>query len=138
MSRYKVKTAPSSSPRSVRGAFFGDGLGIAAVLFIIAWIGLKFGSVYLDHYGARAQIEELQSTRSDQEETAEEVRQRLAKRLQINNLKGMLDSDQITVVERGSRVVIVVNYEVKTTLAGNMSVLIEFDEQFEIGSDRGD
>lgn len=138
MSRYKVKTAPSSSPRSVRGAFFGDWLGIAAVLFIIAWIGLKFGSVYLDHYGARAQIEELQSTRSDQEETAEEVRQRLAKRLQINNLKGMLDSDQITVVERGSRVVIVMNYEVKTALAGNMSVLIEFDEQFEIGSDRGD
>ena len=73
-----------------------------------------------------------------QEETAEEVRQRLAKRLQINNLKGMLDSDQITVVERGSRVVIVMNYEVKTALAGNMSVLIEFDEQFEIGSDRGD
>ena len=138
MSRYKVKTAPSSSPRSVRGAFFGDWLGIAAVLFIIAWIGLKFGSVYLDHYGARAQIEELQSTRSDQEETAGEVRQRLAKRLQINNLKGMLDSDQITVVERGSRVVIVMNYEVKTALAGNMSVLIEFDEQFEIGSDRGD
>ena len=138
MSRYKVKTAPSSSPRSVRGAFFGDWLGIAAVLFIIAWIGLKFGSVYLDHYGARAQIEELQSTRSDQEETAEEVRQRLAKRLQINNLKGMLDSDQITVVERGSRVVIIMNYEVKTALAGNMSVLIEFDEQFEIGSDRGD
>tara|TARA_B100001939_G_scaffold331677_1_gene329922 strand:- start:301 stop:669 length:369 start_codon:yes stop_codon:yes gene_type:complete len=122
----------------VKGAFFGDWLGIAVVLFIIAWIGLKFGSVYLDHYGARAQIEELQSTRSDQEETAEEVRQRLAKRLQINNLKGMLDSDQITVVERGSRVVIVMNYEVKTALAGNMSVLIEFDEQFEIGSDRGD
>ena len=122
----------------MRGAFFGDWLGIAAVLFIIVWIGLKFGSVYLDHYGARAQIEELQSTRSDQEETAEEVRQRLAKRLQINNLKGMLDSDQITVVERGSRVVIVMNYEVKTTLAGNMSVLIEFDEQFGIGSDRGD
>ena len=138
MREYKVKTAPPSSPRSVRGAFFGDWLGIAAVLFIIAWIGLKFGSVYLDHYGARAQIEELQSTRSDQEETAEEVRQRLAKRLQINNLRGMLDSDQITVVERGSRVVIVMNYEVKTALAGNMSVLIEFDEQFEIGSDRGD
>ena len=138
MPRYKVKTAPSSSPRSVRGAFFGDWLGIAVVLFITAWIGLKFGLVYLDHYGARAQIEELQSTRSDQEETAEEVRQRLAKRLQINNLKGMLDSDQITVVERGSRVVIVMNYEVKTALAGNMSVLIEFDEQFEIGSDRGD
>ena len=138
MPRYKVKTAPSSSPRSVRGAFFGDWLGIAAVLFIIAWIGLKFGSVYLDHYGARAQIEELQLTRSDQEETAEEVRRRLAKRLQINNLKGMLDSDQITVVERGSRVVIVMNYEVKTALAGNMSVLIEFDEQFGIGSDRGD
>jgi adenylate kinase len=122
----------------VKGAFFGDWLGIAVVLFIIAWIGLKFGSVYLDHYGARSQIEELQSTRGDQAETAEEVRQRLAKRLQINNLKGMLDSDQITVVERGSRVVIVMNYEVKTTLAGNMSVLIEFDEQFEIGSDGGD
>ena len=138
MPQYKVKTAPSSSPQSVRGAFFGDWLGIAAVLFIIAWIGLKFGSVYLDHYGARAQIEELQSTRVDQAETSEEVRQRLAKRLQINNLKGMLDSDQITVVERGSRVVIVMNYEVKTALAGNMSVLIEFDEQFEMGSDRGD
>ena len=138
MLQYKVKTAPSSSPRSVRGAFSGDWLGIAVAVIIIAWIGLKFGSVYLDHYGARAQIEELQSTRSDQEETAEEVRQRLAKRLQINNLKGMLDSDQITVVERGSRVVIVMNYEVKTALAGNMSVLIEFDEQFEIGSDRGD
>ena len=138
MLQYKVKTAPSSSPRSVRGAFSGDWLGIAVAVIIIAWIGLKFGSVYLDHYGARSQIEELQSTRGDQAETAEEVRQRLAKRLQINNLKGMLDSDQITVVERGSRVVIVMNYEVKTTLAGNMSVLIEFDEQFEIGSDRGD
>ena len=138
MPQDKVRRALSSSPRSVKGALFGDWLGIAVVLFIIAWIGLKFGSVYLDHYGARSQIEELQSTRGDQAETAEEVRQRLAKRLQINNLKGMLDSDQITVVERGSRVVIVMNYEVKTTLAGNMSVLIEFDEQFEIGSDRGD
>ena len=138
MPQDKVRTAPSSSPRSVKGALFGDWLGIAVVLFITAWLGLKFGSIYLDHYGARAQVEELQSIRSNQAETAEEVRQRLAKRLRINNLKGMLDSDQITVVERGSRVVIVMNYEVKTTLAGNMSVLIEFDEQFEIGSDRGD
>ena len=105
---------------------------------MIAWIGLKFGSVYLDHYGARAQIEELQSTRSDQEETAEEIRTQLAKRLQINNLKDMLDSGQISVVERGSRVVVEMNYEVKTALAGNMSVLIEFEEQFEIGSDGGD
>jgi len=138
VTQYKVKTAPSSSPRSVKGAFFGDWLGIAVVLFIIAWIGLKFGSVYLDHYGARAQIEELQSIRSDQAETAEEVRQQLAKRLQLNNLREMLDSDQITVVERGSRVVVEMNYEVKTALAGNMSVLIEFDERFEIGSDPGD
>ena len=138
MPQYKVKTAPSLSPRSVKGAFFGDWLGIAVVLFIIAWIGLKFGSVYLDHYGARSQIEELQSTRSNQAETSEEVRQRLAKRLQINNLKRMLDSDQITVVERGSRVGIVMNYEAKTALVGNISVLVEFDEQFEIGSDRGD
>ena len=122
----------------MRGAFFGDWLGIAVVLFIIAWIGLKFGSVYLDHYGARAQIEELQSIRSDQEETAEEIRQRLANRLQLNNLREMLDSGQISVIERGSRVVVEMNYEAKTSLAGKMPVLIEFDEQFEIGSNRGD
>ena len=122
----------------MRGAFFSDWLGIAVVLFIIVWIGLKFGSVYLDHYGARAQIEELQSIRSDQAETAEGVRQRPAKRLQLNNLREMLDSGQIFVVERGSRVVVEMNYEVETALTGNMSVLIEFGEQFEIGSDRGD
>ena len=138
MPQCKIKTAPSSSTRSVRGAFFGDWLGIAVVLFIIVWIGLKFGSVYLDHYGARAQIEELQSIRSDQAETAEEVRQRPVQRLQLNNLREMLDSGQISVVERGSRVVVETNYEVKTALAGNMSALIEFDEQFEIGSDRSD
>ena len=138
MPQCKIKTEPSSSTRSVRGAFFGDWLGIAVVLFIIVWIGLKFGSVYLDHYGARAQIEELQSIRSDQAETAEEVRQRPVQRLQLNNLREMLDSGQISVVERGSRVVVETNYEVKTALAGNMSALIEFDEQFEIGSDRSD
>ena len=122
----------------MKGAFFGDWLGIAVVIFIIAWIGLKFGSVYLDHYGARAQIEELQSTRSDQAETAEEVRMQLAKRLQLNNLREMLDSDQITVVERGGRVVVEMDYEVKTSLAGNVSVLIEFNERFEIAGDRLD
>ena len=122
----------------MKGALFGDWLGIAVVLFITAWLGLKFGSIYLDDYGARAQVEELQSIRSNQAETAEEVRQQLAKRLQINNLRGMLDSGQITVAERGSRVVVEMNYEVKTPLAGNISVLIEFDEQFEIGDGRGD
>ena len=50
----------------------------------------------------------------------------------------MLDSGQITVAERGSRVVVEMNYEVKTPLAGNISALIEFDEQFEIGDGRGD
>ena len=50
----------------------------------------------------------------------------------------MLDSGQISLVERGSRVVVEMNYEVKTALTGNMSVWIGFDEQFEIGSDRGD
>ena len=138
MPQDKVRIAPSSSPRSVKGALFGDWLGIAVVLFITAWLVLKFGSIYLDHYGARAQVEELQSIRSNQAETAEEVRQQLAKRLQINNLRGMLDSGQITVAERGSRVVVEMNYEVKTPLAGNISVLIEFDEQFEIGDGRGD
>ena len=138
MPQYKVKTAPSSSPRSVRGAFSGDWLGIAVAVIIIAWIGLKFGSVHLAQYGALAQIEELQSIRSDQEETAEEIRQRLANRLQLNNLREMLDSGQISVIERGSRVVVEMNYEAKTALAGKMPVLIEFDEQFEIGSNRGD
>ena len=56
----------------------------------------------------------------------------------MQTLREMLDSGQISVIERGSRVVVEMNYEAKTSLAGKMPVLIEFDEQFEIGNNRGD
>jgi hypothetical protein len=99
---------------------------------------MKFAPTYLDHYAAREQIMVLKEATQGQTVSVTEVRTQLAKRLQMNNLKNMLDDGLVTIEEKRDRVTVSMDYEVKTPLIANVEFLITFDEQYEFGVERAD
>ena len=127
-----------SSRAKIRGAFFSDWLGVLLVLALLVGTGMKFAPTYLDHYAARDQIMALQKATSGQSLSVTELRPQLSKRLQINNLKNMLDDGLITLEEKRDRVTVTMDYQVKTALVANIEFLITFDEQYDFGIERAD
>ena len=125
-------------PARHQGAFFGDWLGVLLLLALLVAAAMKFAPTYLDHHAAREQIMGLKEATQGQTVSITEVRTRLAKRLQINNLKTMLDDGLITIDEKRDRVTVSMDYEVKTPLIANVEFLITFDEQYDIGVARVD
>ena len=125
-------------PGRYQGAFFGDWLGVLLLLALLVGMALKFAPTYLDHYAAREQIMGLKEATQGQTVGVTEVRTQLAKRLQMNNLKNMLDDGLVTIEEKRDRVTVSMDYEVKTPLIANVEFLITFDEQYDFGVERAD
>ena len=125
-------------PARYQGAFFGDWLGVLLLLALLVAAVMKFAPTYLDHYAAREQIMGLKEATQGQTVGVTEVRTQLAKRLQMNNLKNMLDDGLVTIEEKRDRVTVSMDYEVKTPLIANVEFLITFDEQYEFGVERAD
>jgi len=125
-------------PTQLRGAFFGDWLGVLLMLALLVGTAMKFAPTYLDHYAAREQVMGLQESTQGQTVSVIEVRAQLAKRLQMNNLKNMLDDGLVTIEEKRGRVTVSMDYEVKSPLIANVEFLITFDEHYDFGVERAD
>jgi len=120
------------SPKHQQGLTF---ISLVFVLGLIAFfilLGLKIGPIYLDHSKVVSALAEIEKTQGIGELSQAEIRNSLNKRFNINYVYDVTQDD-ITVTKYGNYLKVVIKYEVIRKIAGNLSVLVEFNDVIEVG-----
>ena len=106
-------------------------LGLIAFFVLLAF---KIGPIYINHskvVNALAAIEKMENIENM---SKNEVKISLAKRLNMNYVD-RVSIDDFDIIKRPSFLNVALEYERVEKILGNLSVLVEFNESFEVGED---
>lgn len=120
-------------PRNQKGLTF---ISIALILGLIAFfvlLILKIAPIYFEHYKVSSSLQSLQEHPGLVKQSKRNVKKLLMKRFDINAIEDA-DEDTITVTKQGNYLQVEVNYEVTKNIAGNLDVLVYFNDMIEVGS----
>jgi hypothetical protein len=115
-----------------------QGLTFISLVFVLALIaffvllGLKIGPIYLNHSKVVSALAEIEKTPDVEEQSEAEIRDSLSKRFDINYVEDVTQDD-IKVTRHNNYLKVAIEYEVVTKIAGNLSVLVEFNDVIEVG-----
>jgi hypothetical protein len=120
------------SPNRQQGLTFISLVFILGLIAFFVLLGLKIGPIYLDHSKVASALADIEKTPDIEEQSEAEIRSSLSKRFDINYVNDVTQND-ITVTHHGSYLKVVIEYEVVRKIAGNLSVLVEFNDVIEVG-----
>ncbi len=104
-------------------------LGLIASIVLLA---LKIGPIYLDHSKVINALAAVEETTDIETKSKSEILSSLKKRFNFNYVYHIEDDD-ISIIKQGNYLKVDIEYEVIETIVGNLSVLVEFHEGFEVG-----
>ncbi|MBK8815251.1 MAG: DUF4845 domain-containing protein [Methylococcaceae bacterium] len=103
---------------------------VAAVVLLI----FKIAPIYLDHSKVTNAFSALEGQGNLAELSESEIRSSLDKRFNMNYVSD-LKAQEVKIIKQGSYVKVEADYEVVRPIVGNLSVLVEFDDVIEAGSE---
>ena len=121
-----------TSPRHQQGLTFISLVFILALIAFFVLLGLKIGPIYLNHSKVASALAEIEKTPDIEEQSEAEIRGSLNKRFDINYVDDVTQDD-IKVTRHNDYLKVAIEYEVVTKIAGNLSVLVEFNDVIEVG-----
>jgi hypothetical protein len=119
----------SSLPRSQRG-FSKFGLLLLVVLVSGLTFGLRILPVYLDHNFVKGVAEDLVASGRAATLTQAQMREEIANGLRVNNVRDF-NLNSITLQRENASPVLVIDYERRVPLVGNVDVIISFDDRID-------
>ena len=121
-----------TSPRHQQGLTFISLVFVLALIAFFVLLGLKIGPIYLNHSKVVSALAEIKKTPDIEEQSEAEIRDSLSKRFNINYVDDVTQDD-IKVTRHNDYLKVAIEYEVVTKIAGNLSVLVEFNDVIEVG-----
>lgn len=104
---------------------------VLAVAGTILLIVMKLVPVYMDHNAIRSGMKSV-AAEFPPNASQTVVRQAMQKRLSMNNVT-TVHYEQFEVLRDGDAAYLEIVYEAKTSLFGNISLVVDFEESFEMG-----
>ena len=120
------------SPKRQQGLTFISLVFILGLIAFFVLLGLKIGPIYLDHSKVVSALAEIEKTTGIEEQSEAEIRDSLSKRFNINYVYDVTQDD-ITVTKYQNYLKVAIEYEVVRKIAGNLSVLVAFNNVIEVG-----
>jgi hypothetical protein len=109
-------------------------ISMALILGLIAFftlLVLKIGPIYMDHSKVINSLAAVEATTDIETKSKREILNSLKKRFNFNYVYHINDED-ITIIKQGEYLKVDIEYEVVQAMVGNLSVLVEFHEGFEV------
>ena len=116
-----------------QGLTFISWLVILVVIGFFVLIGLKVTPVYMEHFSVKAALESLKNEPLISRKPVSDIRKMLNRRLDMNSIYS-LTKDQILIDRRGGVTTVRIKYEERRNIAGNMSLVMSFDDSIELVS----
>ena len=120
-------------PRQQRGLTFISLVLLLGLIAFFTLLVLKIGPIYFNHSKVVNALAALEKMDGIDHMTPTEIRNSLDKRFNMNYVDHVT-KDDITIVAQPGYVNVEIEYERIEPIAGNLSVLVEFHEGFEVGS----
>ncbi len=118
-----------------------QGLTFISIMLILGLIsffvllGLKIGPIYMNHSKVVSTMTSLKQMSNIESMSKREIELTLAKRLNMNYVD-KITHDDFEIMRRDNLLAVSIDYERVEKIFGNLSVLVEFSESFEVGEDR--
>jgi hypothetical protein len=122
----------NATPKHQQGLTFISLVFVLGLIAFFVLLGLKIAPIYLDHSKVVSALADIKKTPGIEELSPAEIRNNLSKRFNINYVYDVTQDD-ITVTKYGNYLKVVIKYEVIRKIAGNLSVLVEFNDVIEVG-----
>lgn len=120
-----------ASSKHQQGLTFISLVFILGLIALFVLLGLKIGPIYLNHSKVVSTLSELKRTPDIEYQSESEIRNSLSKRFNINYVNDVTQ-ENITITRHENYLKIVIEYEVVKNIAGNLSVLITFNDVMEV------
>ena len=120
------------SPKHQQGLTFISLVFVLALIAFFVLLALKIGPIYLNHSKIVSALAEIEKNPDIEEQSEAEIRGSLNKRFDINYVDDVTQDD-IKVTRHNDYLKVAIEYEVVTKIAGNLSVLVEFNDVIEVG-----
>lgn len=112
-------------------------ISIMLILGLIAFfvmLGLKVGPIYMNHSKVVSTLAAVENMQGVENMSKREIELTIAKRLSMNYVD-KIKFDDFEIIRRDNLLTVSIDYERVEKLMGNLSVLVEFSESFEVGGD---
>ncbi len=119
-------------PERQQGLTFISLVFILGLIAFFVLLGLKIGPIYLDHSKVVSALAEIEKTPDIEQQSEYEIRESLRKRFDINYVYDVTPKN-ITITKYGNYLKVAIKYEVVKKIAGNLSILVEFNDVIEVG-----
>ena len=122
------------SPKHQQGLTF---LSIVLILGLIAFfvlLTLKIAPIYMNHSKVINSLAALEQMVDLQSMSKYRIRENLDKRFNLNYVD-YVEKENITISKQGTYLKVDIQYERVEKIVGNLSVLVEFHDFFELGVD---
>jgi hypothetical protein len=120
------------SPKRQQGLTFISLVFVLGLIAFFVLLGLKIGPIYLDHSKVVSALEEIKKNSDIEEQSEAEIRDSLRKRFNMNYVNDVTQ-DEIKITKYQDYLRVAIEYEVVKEIAGNLSVLVEFNDVIEVG-----
>lgn len=112
-----------------RGATMWTTITVALMVGFLAMIAFKLYTPYYDHYIIKSTVQKLVNEREFSSMSARQAISSLNSRMTINNIRNLSkDAFKFKKTKSGERFIII-NYSQKVPVIGNVSALVEFNEE---------
>ncbi|MEE9357592.1 DUF4845 domain-containing protein [Candidatus Vondammii sp. HM_W22] len=110
-----------------QGMTFSGGLVVLALIGFFSSLGLKTGSIYLEHYAIKQVVESLKDEPLITQKSASKVKYIIMHRLNTNGIYD-LKRENITVKKSPGILDVTVAYTVQKKMVGNIDILVSFSD----------
>jgi hypothetical protein len=110
---------------------------IMIILGLIAFfvtLGLKVGPIYMNHSKVQNTLTAIKEMPGIENMSKREIALSISKRLNMNYVD-KINKDDFEIIRHDDLLTVSIDYERAEKLMGNLSVLVEFSESFEVGGD---
>ncbi len=122
----------NASLKRQQGLTFISLIFVLGLLAFLVMLVLKIGPVYLDHSKVVSALTALEKMPEVETKSDAEIRGILNKRFSMNYVNDVTDDD-IKVIQSGTYLKVIIQYNVIKQILGNLSVLVEFNNEIEVG-----
>ena len=117
------------------------GLTLISLTLVLCLIGfftmlvLKIGPIYMDHAKVMNALKAVKNTPGIETKSKLEIQTSLAKRFDVNYVAGISKEDIEITKAHKDHLSILIEYDVVQPVIGNLSVLVEFSDEVEVGQE---
>ena len=117
-----------------RGLTFISLLIVLGLIAFFTLLALKIAPIYINHSKVVNALKAVEQTTDLTSKSKQEIKASLEKRFNMNYVEYVSLNDDVKISVQPGYVKVAVDYERVVPMMGNLSVLAEFHEGFELGS----